>query len=319
MTLRDEILGALLPGEELSGEALAKRLFVSRNAVWKAVVQLRQEGYRIEGGTNRGYRLVGGGEQLSAASLRAKLGTRQIEYRETVDSTNRVARSMAESGAETGTVVVAGEQTAGRGRLGRTFSSRAGGGLYMSLILRPRGLAVNATLLTAYTAVAVAEALEEIAPGLIVGIKWVNDLFCRGRKLAGILCEGALDMENGQLSYVVVGVGVNLSREAIPPELAGIAVSVGELTGQEPDPAALCASIVRRLDLADGEMERKTFLAEYRRRSIVIGHEVTVCRGEERFPAEVLRIDDNAGLLVRDWSGAESVLQSGEISVRLSE
>lgn len=317
MNLKEQILGALLSGREISGEELARRFFVSRNAVWKAVGQLRREGYEISAGTNRGYRLSAFGDRLSEAVLRHALGgERQIVFYPEIGSTNTEAKRLAEAGAPEGTLVVADMQSEGRGRRGRSFISPAGKGLYMSVILRPSAMAADAACLTAFAAVATAEAIEALVP-LSVGIKWVNDLFLKGRKVAGILSEASLDLESGGLSYAVIGIGINVQSGGIPPELSEIAISLEEASGQRIDRAALCAGIVRGLEGAEAALAGGLYLPEYRRRSTVIGRRVTVLRGGEEYSATVLGIDDRAGLIVRTDEGEECVLSSGEISVRV--
>lgn len=319
MKLREEILQVLRDGGEHSGEALAERLGISRSAVWKTVKQLRRDGYAISAATRRGYRLDFAKDPLSLAILTAAMPGRRIVYREEIDSTNAAARQLAEAGAEAGTAVIAARQTAGRGRLGRSFSSDEGG-LYMSVILRPSLGAEDAALLTAFAATAAAEAIEELVPSAPeIGIKWVNDLFCRGRKLAGILCEGALSIESGGFSYVVVGIGINLRRSAIPAELSEIAIALDEICTTVPGRAALAKAILDRLAASDAALAERRFLSEYRRRSVILGREVLVVRGDERYTAVAESIDDRGALSVLDRAGERHLLSSGEVSIRLGE
>ena len=177
-------------GSFVSGEELAETLHLSRAAVSKAMKQLRQEGYAIEAVTNRGYRLSGECDILSAQGVRKHLNQAfQLTNTPSVSSTNTVLRSLAEQGAPEGTVVIAGEQTNGRGRSGRAFYSPAGSGIYLSLLLRPVNADPRQTVtLTAAAAVALCQAMEAVS-GERPQIKWVNDIFLNGKKVSGILTE----------------------------------------------------------------------------------------------------------------------------------
>lgn len=180
------------PGTYISGEKLADEIGVSRNAVWKAARALRNEGYLIDAGTNRGYSLRFGSDRLSPTGIFKHLkheNDLSISVRRTVDSTNTWVRQRAQEGAAEGTVVVAEGQTAGRGRRGRAFFSPEGSGIYLSLLLRPSIDPSQAHLLTCAAAVAVARAIERTS-GQSASIKWVNDVYCNERKVAGILTEG---------------------------------------------------------------------------------------------------------------------------------
>ena len=226
--IKDEVLSLLLrsPDGWLSGAALAKRLSVSRTAVWKAVEQLRAEGYEVESVTNKGYRLLPRGDLLSAQGVERYLKTPglRLQYVPSLPSTNTALKAMAADGAPEGTVLIAGEQTAGRGRMGRSFYSPPDSGLYLSLLLRPDMSAVEATRLTACAAVAVAETIEALS-GREAQIKWVNDILVDGRKVCGILTEASVDCENGMMRHVIIGIGVNthVPKTDFPEELRSIA------------------------------------------------------------------------------------------------
>ena len=213
----------------ISGELLAERLGVSRSAGWKAVGELRAEGCRIEAAQNRGYALRDPGSRLSAGRIQALLRGRAADCRvlveRAVDSTNDELKRRAAAGCPTGTVLVAERQTGGKGRLGRSFYSPPRGGLYMSLLLRPALPASECMAVTACTAVAVAVAAEQIC-GRRAEIKWVNDIMMDGKKLCGILTEGALSAETGLFDYLVVGIGVNVASAGFPEELREVATSM---------------------------------------------------------------------------------------------
>ena len=171
-----------------------------------------------------------GGDVLSAGGIASCIrtpGVFRVEYRDTVSSTNGLLRDMAAKGAPEGLVIAAGGQTAGRGRLGRTFYSPAGHGAYFSLLLRPGVKPGDATLITSAAAVATARAIEDVT-GACVGIKWVNDLFLDGRKVCGILTEATFGMESGLVESAVLGIGVNITtpENGYPDELEGVAASL---------------------------------------------------------------------------------------------
>ena len=237
---KDEILNMLRSASApISGEEMSRALGVSRAAVWKAVDQLRQEGYAIEAATRRGYRLAALPDRLDAAVIAGDTGA-DVHVYEEVTSTNTVARQLAADGCPAGTCVLAERQTAGKGRRGRGFASEAGG-LYFSIVLRPGLLPEQIMHLTAMTAVAIRRAILETT-GLDVGIKWTNDLVYDRRKLCGILTELSIEAETRTVDYVVAGIGVNCNQTAFAPEIADIAASIRMETEQtgRPEPAGQC-------------------------------------------------------------------------------
>lgn len=236
MSTRERVLRTLeeKAGTHVSGEDIAQELGISRNSVWKAVTALRREGYQIDAVTNRGYALSDERGLLSASRIRAFLPPDTplaLSIRRKVDSTNAEALRRAADGAPEGTVIVAEEQTAGRGRRGRPFFSPAGTGIYLSIIVRPHLHADRAHFLTCTAALACAEAIE-VCTGVEASIKWVNDVYCHGRKVTGILTEGSFDLEGGMLKTAMVGIGVNVRppREGFPVDLAGKAGAILEST-----------------------------------------------------------------------------------------
>ena len=228
-----------------------------------------------------------------------------------VDSTNRYLRALAEGGAAHGTLVVADRQTAGRGRLDRRFESPLGG-LYLSVLLRPTSGVLDTTLLTASAALAAAEAIEAAVPSLRIGIKWVNDLYIDGKKLAGILCESVLSPEGGA-AYAIVGIGVNLRRGVLSPSLSSLATSIEEASGIMPDRMALADGIAARvLTLSENPLAA---IDGYRRRQILVGRRVRVHSGGASYTARALGIDGAGGLIVSRF-GRRRILRFGEVSVR---
>ena len=322
MTVKDRVLDELEShrGMWFSGETLARTLGVSRSAVWKAVDQLRAGGYPIRALPNRGYSLEAGSAILSAQSIGQYLTVPglDVEVRETVTSTNDVLRQLAEAGAPEGKVLAAAEQTAGKGRRGHTFFSPAGSGLYLSLLLRPKLEARDALSLTTCAAAAVALAIEGCA-GVDAEIKWVNDVFCRGRKVCGILTEAALDVESGGLQYAIVGMGVNLFPPAggFPAELADLAGAVFETRPQGLEARSqLAGSILDRFFGFYQTIGDKPFFEDYRRRSFLLGKEIEILeRGQVR-PGLALDLEPDFSLRVREADGTVRSLSSGEVRVK---
>ena len=320
MTTKERLFALLevRQGSFVSGEELAETLHLSRAAVSKAMKALRQEGYAIEAVTNRGYRLSGECDILSEQGVKKHLNQDcQITFVPSVGSTNTVLRALAEQGAPEGTVVIADEQTGGRGRMGRAFYSPAGSGIYLSLLLRPVNADPRQTVtLTAAAAVALCQAIETVSENE-PQIKWVNDIFLNGRKICGILSEAAFGLESGVPEYVVVGVGINAytPEGGFPPELAEIAGALWE----RPVPGGknrLAAEFVNHFWKLYTAGDPAAFLEDYRRRSLVVGKDVTVIAGGRETPAHALGIDENCRLLVRYENGETAALSYGEVRIQ---
>ena len=308
------------PDVFVSGASVAEQLHISRTAIWKAIRQLKADGYEIEAVTNQGYRLLSGSDVLSAEGICRHLKHPDIRLQvfPVLSSTNTVLKSMAAEDAPAGTAILAVEQTGGRGRLGRSFFSPPAGGLYLSLLLRPDLSPADAPRLTSCAAVAVAEAVEELS-GRETGIKWVNDVYMGRKKICGILTEAGMDLETGRVSYVVVGIGINLHtpENGFPEEIRNIAgaafdgLSVPDLRNR------LAALVLDRLwDYAEDPLSDVLFEA-YKNRSFIPGKKITVLSpGKEPVPAEALCLNRDYSLQVRFPDGSEKKLSSGEVSIR---
>ena len=320
MGLKEEILKELenSRGKSYSGAELARMYGVSRAAVWKAVKALQKEGFSISATTHRGYTFAAENDLLTEAGIKQYVTFPcRIRVKKTVASTNDEAKKSAEAGAREWDCVIAEEQTSGRGRYERKFVSSEGVGIYISIVLRPKFTATETLFITTCAAVAVCEAIEEVA-GKSAGIKWVNDILLNGKKVCGILTEASFDVESGGLRYAVVGIGVNVLPQAFSPELAKIAGTVFE-EGEYPQEgrAKLVGVILERFRYYYERIPQRTFFAEYKKRSVVIGKRVKVYSGNVEGEAEVLDLDENCFLKVRFDDGTVKALSSGEVSIKI--
>lgn len=317
MSIKTELLAELAahPGECLSGEALGERLHCTRAAVWKGIRALREEGYTILAGTNRGYVLTDLSSRLNADGIRSRLKKRDVPVTvlEVTASTNRAAKQAALSdGAPHGTVIAALCQTEGAGRRGRRFYSPAESGIYFSVVLRPEKGVQDSLLLTTAAAVAVYRAVKELF-GKELSIKWMNDLYDGGKKVGGILTEAISDFETGTLEFVVVGIGLNLyePKNGFPKELEGRAAAILE-RGQEADRNLLIASAVNALL---EEACRDEISPVYRQQNIVPGHRVRVVTSHRDYVADAVGILPDGRLEVRDERGKAEFLAFGDVSI----
>ena len=303
MTVKSRVLSLLREneGEFVRGEDMAAALGCSRNAVWKAVRQLKEEGQHIESDPKEGYRLVQLGGGISAEGIRLYLDHPEVSIKvyETLPSTNQAAKEAAIAGTlGHGALVIAREQTQGRGRQGKAFFSPAEAGVYFSIVLEPKTEVGKALLITTAAATAVYRAVKALC-ALELSIKWVNDLYYRGRKVCGILTEAVSDFESGGVQFVVVGFGINLAPPSggYPPDLLEVAGSLfGSLQEAKGiDPNRLVAQITNGLLSSYGE---GMVSEEYVARNLVPGRDILVKRGmvNERFHA--LSIASDGALMV---------------------
>ena len=236
-----------------------------------------------------------------------------------IDSTNTRAKELAQSGAPHGTLVLAGHQTAGRGRLGRSFSSEAGMGVYLSVILRPTCPPEKLMHLTCAVGVAVCQAIETVA-GIRPGIKWINDLIANKKKLGGILTELAVDPATGLVSYAVVGIGINCGQEKedFPEPLQDIATSLKMVTGKDISPAVMAAGMIEALWQMDQQLfsQKADIMASYKQNCITLGQDIMLNRADTVRYAKAVDIDENGSLLAQFPDGSTQWIQSGEASIR---
>ena len=240
-----------------------------------------------------------------------------IHYFDTIDSTNTQAKRLAAAGAPHGTVLIAGHQTGGRGRMGRSFHSPAGLGIYLSVILRPDCSPGELMHLTCATGTAMCDAIEAVA-GFRPGTKWINDLVHRSRKLGGILAEMSLSA-SGQVNHAVVGIGINCnhSPEDFPPEIRDIAGSLSMVSGDPVSPAKLAAAMIDSLWRMDQQLlaEKSGIMDRYRKDCVTIGREIQIMSDPPK-PGFAEGVDDDGGLIVRFTDGHRETVSAGEVSVR---
>ena len=320
---REQVYRLLLENEGrfFSGQELSERLGVSRAAVWKDIDALRRDGYTIEARTGLGYRLCGMPDALTEREVRRHLPEgcpAELRCFDEIDSTNSYLKREALAGAPHQTAAVANRQTAGRGRMARSFLSPADRGVYLSVLLRPH-LPPEALLgATGMAAVAVCGAVEKIA-GVRPGIKWTNDLVLNNKKLCGILTELALEGETGLTESLVIGAGVNVSHtpEDFGPEVAAIATSLAQ-EGYPVSRPALAAAMIEAFcrlgDCLGGDTA--AWVDAYRRDCVTLGRDVRLLWTDGQARAKALDIDEQFGLVVRLEDGTETTVRTGEVSVR---
>lgn len=317
---KDGVL-ALLRAEDgfVSGERIREKLGVSRMAVSAAVKALRQEGYDIASVTNRGYRLNSAPDVLTRSEILANLTIPwdgELLCLDTVGSTNDKMKELALSGAKAGTVVVADEQTSGRGRRGRRFLSPKAQGVYISILLRPACGPEDSAAMTAYAAVGACRAILR-AYGIRPGIKWVNDLVLDGRKGSGILTEMALESESGHVEYVIIGAGVNVNQtaEEFTGELKEKAGSLAMAAGHRLGRAKLAARMIEEMEsLRRGYPgNRGEVLEAYRKWNVTPGRRVEF---PEHGPKGVaVGINDDFSLRVELDGGKSVDVTNGDLAV----
>jgi BirA family biotin operon repressor/biotin-[acetyl-CoA-carboxylase] ligase len=209
----------------------------------------------------------------------------QVQYFDTIDSTNSYAKKLAADGAPHGTVIVAGQQTDGRGRMGRSFSSNRGVGVYLSVILRPNCKATALMHLTCAVAVAACDAIQKVS-GFRPQIKWINDLIAQGKKLGGILTELSVDPATGYVNYAVVGIGINCKKQEFPADIKDIAIALESVTNRPICPNALAAALLLLLQEMDGILltDKARIMAKYKENCITLGQNIYLIQNNTKLP-----------------------------------
>ncbi|MDK2992468.1 MAG: BirA family transcriptional regulator [Clostridiales bacterium] len=322
---RSVVLNMLLSsqGGFVSGEDISRSLNISRTAVWKYINELKEMGYVIESHSRTGYKLIACPDVLWPDEISLGLDTsligREIVHFLSIGSTNDKAKELANNGCREGLIVVAEEQTGGRGRLGRRWVSPQYRGIWMSVVLRPDIQPIEAQKLTLLSALAVSNAIEDCIE-LKVGIKWPNDLVISGKKICGILTEMSAEVD--KVNYVIIGIGINanISVEDIPDELKDKATSLAIELGYNVDRKNLFRHISRNIDelytyFINGN-QWHDLMVEYREKCINVGRRAVISQGDVSWEGMVTDIDDDGALIVLDGHGEKKRIISGDVSIR---
>ncbi|MGE6574683.1 biotin--[acetyl-CoA-carboxylase] ligase [Paenibacillus xylanexedens] len=322
MTKHEDLLHMLLnaEGRFVSGEEISRNLSISRTAVWKHVNKLRDMGYEFEAVSRKGYRLVTKPDSIDATGLQLALDTtvfgRKAVLLTSTLSTQGDVLKLAEQGQAEGAVVIAEEQTGGRGRFGRQWFSPPGKGIWMSVLLRPDLPLQHTPQLTLLTGVAVCRAVRACS-GADAGIKWPNDVLIDGRKVCGILLESTV--EDHEVRYCIAGIGVdvNFDPEDYPEDLTTIATSLKMETGQSVDRTKLTAAILTELEQLYFLYQKEGFgviSALWEALSVSMNREITVTNPHGVIEGKAIGLDPSGALIVEKHDGENTLIISGEIS-----
>lgn len=305
-------------GEPISGQKLAELLGVSRQAIWKAVESLKEDGHIINSSINKGYQLDSNSDLISAEGIRIFLSKenrdRPIIVFKTIDSTNSEAKRLALNGALHGTVIIAEEQTNGRGRKGKSFFSPPKTGIYASFILKPKVNIDDAQMVTIYAAVSVCNVIENLT-NLKPKIKWVNDIYLNGKKICGILTEAISDFESGTVDFIIVGIGVNFStkQEDFPKEIQDIAGSLPKTNiSRNQFIAALIDEMLKNANC----IFQNNLIDLYKEHSLMLGKEIIYQKNLQTLYGKVLDINERGNLVVLINNSKIDILHSGEVEIK---
>ena len=310
----------------ISGQDLANSLGISRNSVWKAIKRLQEDGYSIDSKSSIGYRLIDAVDTLSAAVITDLVNKPcKVQVLDVVDSTNTYAKALGE--VKVPTLIIANEQTNGRGRLGRSFYSPSSKGIYMTIAFEPDFGIDKAMLITSLTAVAVCKSFEETI-GIGPKIKWVNDIYLQGQKVCGILTEAESNFETGTISKIIVGIGINCFEQEFPEEIKDKATYIKN-PQKEFDRNQLIATVVNKFFELVDNFDKTKPLRDYKSRSMILGQPILIYgtnqsalpeNGGRGIKARAIDIDENGGLVVEYLEGVMSrqmeTITSGEVTIR---
>ncbi len=320
--LKDKVLYMMeqQKGNMVTGGQLASSLGVSRTAIWKVIRTLQEEGNEIISIPNSGYRLLDTNDTLFEQIIREHLTTTMIgqsmKVLPMVHSTNQYLKEMDTTDTESGYVVIADEQSGGRGRRGRTFISSKSEGIYFSILLKLDRHQQDIRLITICAAVAVSKAIEKIC-GIKADIKWVNDIFYNGKKMCGILTEAILSGELQELDTIIVGIGINTG--IISPEISDIATSIQEATGMRGIRNQLIGEVLNQFELVyleymTGE-KQQDIIEFYKSRLFIIGKQVLVTSANHNYIATVMGVSEAGALIVKDDKEEIQHITTGEIKL----
>lgn len=311
----------------VSGEEISNKLGVSRTTIWKNINKLKDKGYIIESVTNRGYSLRIVPDKLLVEEVKVKLSTeeigKEILFYSQLNSTNVRAKELVRKGYESGTVVLAEEQTAGKGRMGRKWFSPPGKGLWFSIILRPDISPVKSPFLTIVASLAVAGTIEKIIKTyyeqkkFILKIKWPNDVLLNNKKVAGILSELSADMD--QIKYAIVGIGINVNQDSFPEDLDQVATSIKKCIGKNIKRVNLIQEILNRFEkfyfkLVKGQEDQLITL--WKNNLNMVGEKVIIFSDNRTYEGIVYDISSRGELLLKDGNGDIHTFWAGDVSLQ---
>lgn len=321
--MKEKVLRALRSTEEyVSGQQLCEALGVSRTSVWKSINSLREDGYQIDAIPNKGYKIIGSPDSIAKEEIASRLHTKrigkEIYYFSKIDSTNQYAKKLGEEGAPDGTIVIADEQTKGKGRSGRHWVTPPGSAIAFTILLRPKLPPASISMVTLVKGLAVCNAIRELYH-LPVGIKWPNDVVIDGRKICGILTEMSAEVDG--VHYIVIGTGINTNVDSFPDEIKDVATSLKIQLGRPVDRAEVLVRVIEFFEEyyekfeEDGDLRR--LQDTYNEELLNMNEGVRVLDPKGEYTGVALGIDPGGQLLVkRDDTGEIVKVWSGEVSVR---
>ena len=321
MNTKSNVLAYLIENmeENISGEKIASELNISRTAIWQAINKLKEIGHNIESNGNKGYRYIKS-DIISEEGIRHYFSGKNkditIKYFDEIDSTNKQAKIDAPTIKDERTIYVTGHQTGGYGRFSRSFVGEKGGGIYISIILKPSKALDVIPLITIKTAVAAKKAIDKLAR-TEVKIKWINDLFLNDKKISGILTEGVTDYESGNISTIIIGIGINFYIEKFPSELKEIAGSIFDKKPDDITKNQLIGEFINNFFTLYDEQDNKKIIDEYREGLFVLEKEVVFVKNNEEYKGIAKDVTENGELIVETKDKEKMILNSGEISIKL--
>ena len=304
----------------VTGGQLANQLNVSRNAIWKSIHVLQKEGVQIISIPNVGYKLLDTNDTLSKYRINSNLKTsfigKELKILPTIPSTNQYLKEINHENIENGYVIIANEQTKGRGRKSREFISIRDEGIYLSLLLKINGQHCDIRLLTICSAIAVTNAIKNICK-INTTIKWVNDIYYKNKKICGILTEAILSGELQELDSVIIGIGINTGN--IPLEIKDFATSIKKETGKSGIRNELIAELLNQfekiyLDYINNN-NIKNIIQDYEKKLFIKNQQVTIINPNSEYLATVIGIDETGALIVKNNKGVIQHISTGEIKL----
>lgn len=319
--MREKIINLLLNSdlEFISGEEISKQLGISRTAVWKHINVLKEQGYEIESVNKKGYRLKESPDDiLSKENILHDLNTifigKEIIHFESIDSTNNYAKNIANE-AQNGTVVISEEQLSGRGRLGKQWNSKKHQGIWMSIILKPNIIPMNAPFITLIAGASIVNALRGL--GIDATVKWPNDIILNGKKICGILTELSAEIE--RVNYIVLGIGINVKTMDFSEAILNVATSIKK-EGYDVSRVDIVRNILSEFEINYNKYvnnnDKKTTLDICKKHSAIIGKEIYTIKNNIKEKVKCIDINENGNLVVEDKGGNVKEIISGEVSIR---